>query len=276
MYKVFEKLHRTGRRAREIVGSRLQGGTACGTCGFTGQPLHRDVLWPELVAQWELDPNWARWMDEREGSRCAWCGSSLRSAQLAAAIVTTVNTMTGAAATRLSDLFRDSRTRSLAIAEINSAGNLHRYLARCPGLRHSEFGSTTAAVPSEDLMRLSYTDATFGLVVTSDTLEHVPDIDQALRETFRVLTPGGSHVFSVPVIWDRATRRRARLRGDVLEHLLPPSYHGAPGQGKSDFLVFHEFGADLPERCASVGYEVRLLRHPTNPAVVTFMARRPG
>lgn len=89
MYKVLENLHRTGRRAREIVGSRLQGGAACGTCGFVVQPLHRDSPWPELVAQWGLDANWARWMNEREGSRCAWCGSSLRSGQLAEAIVTT-------------------------------------------------------------------------------------------------------------------------------------------------------------------------------------------
>lgn len=182
--------------------------------------------------------------------------------------------MTGTRASRLSELFRDSRARSLVIAEINSAGNLHRYLARRSGLRHSEFGSITVDVPSEDPMRLSYADATFGLVVTSDTLEHVPDIDQALRETHRVLVPGGSHVFSVPVIWDRAARRRALLRNGVLEHLLPPSYHGAPGQGKSDFLVFYEFGADLLVRCTSVGYEVSLLHRPTNPAVVTFMAQR--
>ena len=34
------------------------------------------------------------------------------------------------------------------------AGNLHRYLRRCPGLRYSEFGSQQAGVPHEDLMQL--------------------------------------------------------------------------------------------------------------------------
>ena len=276
MHKILHKLKRTGRRAREIISSRLKGGAPCGTCGFVGRPLHSDVLWPGLIAEWELTPAWTHWMNQREGSRCAWCGSSLRSGQLARAIVDTVNARTGTSATHLSELFRDARARNTTIAEINSAGNLHRYLARCPGLRHSEFGSVSAAVPSEDLMELSYADAQFDLVITSDTLEHVPDIDAALGETLRVLKPGGSHVFSVPVVWDRTTRRRATLLAGTLTHLLAPSYHGAPAEGKNDFLVFYEFGADLVDRCKAAGFEVELLRDVENPAVVTFMARRPG
>ena len=114
MRKLIRRLQRTGRRANEIVSSRLNGGRPCGTCGFAGSPLHRDVLWPELVAEWELSPEWHRWMDEREGSRCAWCGSSLRSGQLASAIVAAVNTRSGSSATHLSALFRDGRARSLA------------------------------------------------------------------------------------------------------------------------------------------------------------------
>ena len=276
MHKILHKLKRTGRRAREIISSRLKGGAPCGTCGFVGRPLHSDVLWPGLIAEWELTPAWTHWMNQREGSRCAWCGSSLRSGQLARAIVDTVNARTGTSATHLSELFRDARARNTTIAEINSAGNLHRYLARCPGLRHSEFGSVSAAVPSEDLMELSYADAQFDLVITSDTLEHVPDIDAALGETLRVLKPGGSHVFSVPVVWDRTTRRRATLLAGTLTHLLAPSYHGAPAEGKNDFLVFYEFGADLVDRCKAAGFEVELLRDEENPAVVTFIARRPG
>ena len=68
------------------------------------------------------------------------------------------------------------------------------------GLCFSEFGSTSPAVPSQDLMQLTYADASFDMVITSDTLEHVPDIDRALRETLRILKPGGMHEFSVPVV----------------------------------------------------------------------------
>jgi SAM-dependent methyltransferase len=274
--RLLHRLRRAGRRAREIVTSWHPGGWRCGTCGFEGRPLHRDVLWSELVQAWELEPDWQRWMNAREGSRCARCGSSLRSAQLAAAIVATVNAQAKCSATRLNRLFRDPRARALTIAEINSAGNLHRHLARCPGLKHSEFASRTPGVRSEDLLQLSYGDASFDLVITSDTLEHVPDIDRALRETWRVLKPGGAHVFTVPVVWDRTTRQRARLDAQGITHLLPPSHHGAPDAHPDDFLVFYEFGADIVERCRAAGFELELLRDADNPALVTFVAHKPG
>lgn len=248
----------------------------CGTCGFNGAPLHRNVLWPALIEAWELSVEWARWMDQREGSRCAWCGSSLRSGQLAAAIVAAANAASGSSAKHLSALFHDPRARRLVIAEINSAGNLHRHLVRCPGLRYSEFGSAAPKVPSEDLMALSYPAGQFDLVITSDVLEHVPDIDCALRETYRVLRSGGAHVFSVPVVWERSTRQRATLEAGTLTHHLPASYHGMPGAGKSDFLVFYEFGADFVERCTEAGFELELVRHAHNPAVVTFIAHKPA
>lgn len=130
-------------------------------------------------------------------------------------------------------------------------------------------------MPSEDLTRLSYGDASFDIATTSDTMEHVPDVDAALREVLRILKPGGAYVFSIPVVWDRATRQRAVLRDGRLEHLLPPSHHGAAGDGRHDMLVFHEFGADVVERCRAAGFELELLRSDDNPALVTFIARRP-
>jgi hypothetical protein len=39
--------------------------------------------------------------------------------------------------------------------------------------------------------------------------------------------------------------------------------------------VFYEFGADFVDRCAAIGYEMRLLIDAVNPALVTFIARRP-
>lgn len=276
MSTLLHRLRRAGRRAREIHAARRAGGTPCGTCGFAGQPLQRDSLWPELIAAWQLDARWADWMNRREGSRCAWCGSSLRAGQLAAGIVRAANRRCGTQARHLAELFRDRRAAALDIAEINSAGNLHRYLRRCSGLKHSEYGSTDPAVPSEDLARLSYGDASFDLVITSDTLEHVPDLDQALRETLRILKPGGCHAFTVPVVEDRPTRQRAVLEDGRIRHLLPPSHHGAPTTGSDDFLVFWELGGDFAARVVAAGFELETLRDPHNPAVITFLAwRRP-
>jgi SAM-dependent methyltransferase len=213
-------------------------------------------------------------MEQREGSRCAKCDSNLRSGHLAGAIVAEVNAMAHTRATHLSGLFRDARARALAIAEINSADTLHRYLKGCPGLRYSEFGSQAAEVPSEDLMALSYPDASFDLVITSDTLEHVPEIGRALREIFRVLKPGGAHVFSVPAVMGRPTRQRARLVQGQVTHLLPPTFHAGPAECSPDFLVFYEFGDDFEALCTEAGFEMAVLRDAANPSLVTFIGRR--
>lgn len=45
---------------------------------------------------------------------------------------------------------------------------------------------------------LPYADASFDLVCLFDTIEHLPDDEQALREVMRVLRPGGSVFVSVP------------------------------------------------------------------------------
>jgi SAM-dependent methyltransferase len=132
-------------------------------------------------------------------------------------------------------------------------------------------------VPSESLESLSYGDSSFDIVLTSDTLEHVPDVDKALSEIRRVLKPGGHHIFTVPVLMDRpATRRRASMTAGELTHHLPPSFHGAPQEGRADFLVFNEFGADFVGTCERAGFDVRLERSGRNPALVVFIARRAG
>ncbi len=46
--------------------------------------------------------------------------------------------------------------------------------------------------------QLPFADASFDLVCLFDTIEHIPDQEQALREVRRVLRPGGSVFVSVP------------------------------------------------------------------------------
>ena len=45
--------------------------------------------------------------------------------------------------------------------------------------------------------RLPYLDATFDLVFNNSALEHIPDLDAALREIARVTRPGGTFAFNV-------------------------------------------------------------------------------
>jgi SAM-dependent methyltransferase len=231
------------------------------------------VLWAELILAWELSPEWVRYFDAREGNRCGFCSSSLRDRQLAAAIIKASEVEAGS----LRDVCKTKAFRSLKVAEINAAGALHEIIKGLPNLLYSEFGSVIPAIPSEDLLALSYSDNTFDLLITAETLEHVPDVQAALRETYRVLKPGGVHVFSTPVVWDQKhTRQRAVLQDGKLIHQLPPSFHGNGKTKASDMLVFYEFGADLVDFCRSAGFEVDLLKDAENPALVTFLARKPS
>lgn len=266
-WRVKRKVRTLLKRARYMSHSRQ----SCPACGQTGRLITNAVLWPDLIAEWELSSAWADWIDEREGRTCEHCGSNLRSRQLALALVSSINNELGTTASCLHELCNSPRVTSLDVAEINFVGGLHTFLKKLPQLRYSEFGSKEPGVPSEDLMCLSYPDATFDLVITSDTLEHVPDIDVALGEISRVLKPSGMHIFTVPVVWDRpATRQRAIIDNGKVVHLLPPSSHGA----KDEFLVFYEFGADFIKRCEEAGFKVDLIRDEKNPSLVTFITRR--
>jgi ubiquinone/menaquinone biosynthesis C-methylase UbiE len=124
---------------------------------------------------------------------------------------------------------------------------------------------------------LSYADNAFDLVFTSETLEHVPDVPRALSEIYRVLRPGGCHLFTVPVVWERpATKIRAKFDNGGLVHLSPPSFHGDPTANASDYLVFSEFGSDIEHLLAAAGFEVWINRDPSNPAIATFVTYKPG
>ena len=141
---------------------------------------------------------------------------------------------------------REEPFRRLAIAEINSIGRMHPFLADHPRLSYSEY-------PEEDLMNLSYPDASFDLVLTSDTLEHVPDPRLALRETRRVLRAGGRHVFTVP---HDPRRERTRSREG-----LAAQHHGRGGgpfalvTRQADMLAHTDFGADVEEILREAGFD---------------------
>ncbi len=127
----------------------------CPVCGETAGIVAGSVLWPELIAEWELTPEWAEYFDQREGYRCSRCQVSLRSQSLARGILRAGFQLIHVNASSPRALCKEPAFRSLQQAEINSAGGLHPFLAELPNLRHSEFGGMMPGVPSDDLMELS-------------------------------------------------------------------------------------------------------------------------
>lgn len=125
----------------------------------------------------------------------------------------------------------------------------------------------------EDITRLTFPDNSIDLLVSSDVLEHVPDIEAAFREMARVLRPGGLHLFTVP---PRArTRKRAVLVAGQVQLLMEPDYHCDPLNPRG-ILAFWDFGPDAVALFAASGLEVRIVAGPQGKdGRVVWQARKP-
>jgi SAM-dependent methyltransferase len=223
----------------------------CGVCG--GRAFaHTPVLWPRLIAEWELSPYEAEYIDVQQGTHCRSCGSNIRSIALARAIM-----RFGHFAGTLST-FVDNPTRpELRVLEINEAGTLHPLLRRLPGHR-------LASYPEFDMRSLPFPSASFDLIVHSDTLEHVPTPLNALKECRRVVDDGGAVIFTVPVVLERLSRSRAGR---------PPSYHGNESSPDPGMVVHTEFGADVWVLVARAGFSSCELLPYQFPAGLAIVAR---
>ncbi len=111
----------------------------------------------------------------------------------------------------------------------------------------------------EDITRLSFSDASFDLVISSEVLEHVPCLDQAFHETARVLKPGGVHLFTVPP--RPKTRKRAEVVNGQVRHIQPPEYHMDP-LSPLGALAFWDIGPDLPDAVHQANLEIKIARGP--------------
>lgn len=218
----------------------------CPVCGEILALRYSSPICDALAADWQLTDQQRRFFCFREGCCCTACGSSARRMHFAKVFMEAINLKYGDSIQFLRDVAASQALEQIKIAEINNCGNLHAYFSQFPGLSYSEYGSKAPNVPSEDLMALGYADAVFDIVLTSDVLEHVPDVQRALAEVKRVLKDDGCFIFTVPWLDDRQTVIRATMtaHGEIT-HLKPPSFHGDYASQMSDHLVFYEFGDDF-------------------------------
>ncbi|MFC6791472.1 class I SAM-dependent methyltransferase [Methylobacterium komagatae] len=97
----------------------------------------------------------------------------------------------------------------------------------------------------QDFEKQTFDDEVFDLVVTQDVFEHIFNPASAIAEIARTLKPGGLTIMSVPVIRAfQPSRRRARITGGRVEHILEPIYHGNPVSGDGS-LVTIDWGLDI-------------------------------
>jgi SAM-dependent methyltransferase len=241
----------------------------CVACGADTTFAYNSWTIPESLRAFWADPNVSRAYTRRESMFCRFCCSNLRVRRISEVLVDLYGPR---GCGSFAELIEDPAFRVLDVAEVNtigSLGSLHALLRRLPRLVFSDYqgpqhlGEVIDGSRNEDICRLTYSDAAFDLVLSSDTLEHVSDFRAALAETRRVLRPGGRHIFTVPVVWTRATTEaRAQIGDDgEIAHLMPALYHGR-GSGAyrfipvgPDLLTFTEFGRDILDYMREAGFE---------------------
>lgn len=96
----------------------------------------------------------------------------------------------------------------------------------------------------EDIQNTTFPDNSIDVIISSDVLEHVPDLHAAFKETLRILKPGGVHVFTVP--FREKSARRAEYFDGTIRHLMEPEYHSDP-RNPLGILAYWDFGMDAPE-----------------------------
>ena len=219
----------------------------CGGQAFRFEP----VLWDELVEAWGLSEEERAQVDRQQGERCVSCGANLRSIALAAAIRSHL-----AMEPWLDSGLAQPEWNKLRVLELNEAGTLSSSLKRLDG-------HILGTYPEVDMQAMPYEDSSFDLVVHSDTLEHVPNPVQALRECRRVLRPGGACCYTVPIIVKRLSRRRDNL---------PPSWHGQSDTQEEDWKVQTEYGADAWCEVLEAGFSAVGLSAVAWPCAVALTA----
>jgi glycosyltransferase involved in cell wall biosynthesis/2-polyprenyl-3-methyl-5-hydroxy-6-metoxy-1,4-benzoquinol methylase/GT2 family glycosyltransferase/organic radical activating enzyme len=254
-----------------------------GFCIICGQNstfrFDNGIITPQLKDVWGITDEMADAFNHRESQFCSFCGSSLRVRQLCTALIQTFSEMSGRAYDSFTDLLEDAEFRRLRIAEINACGAFHNYLKQHPNLYYSEYvpgvpcGSEYNGIRCEDLQELTYPNDYFDIILTSDTLEHVPDLDKAWSEIRRTLKLGGYHIFTIPVVPSQPiTRQRARLSGGRTEYLTEPAYHGREW-GVEDQLVYTDFAMDVVDALNKLGLSTEVLYYKQGNKDVAFVFR---
>lgn len=220
----------------------------------------------------------------RESYPCPKCRFTLRWRDQAGVIL---DEFARGQAVSLDALIAKGLLDTVDIFEPALRGPFVRRFRGLPGYVQSYFtpelplGSTRDdGVRNEDLTQLTFADDSFDLVITSDVMEHLPDIEAAFAEILRVLRPGGCHVCSIPndFPFPETTSPRVEIRDGQEFNLKPPVYHNS-GDG-STCLVYTDYGADLTDLIRSLGGHLSVVRRSgvleTCNTNATFVMRKLG
>jgi len=147
--------------------------------------------------------------------------------------------------------WRNQRIHESSPSPGGASGVLNRECKNYIGSQYfmnEPFGKTFNDFRNEDLEHQTFDDASFDIVVTQDVFEHIYHPKPAFREISRTLAPGGSHIFTVPLInHHMPTEVWATQNSDGSPNFLKePEWHENP-VSKSGSPVTMHWGMDIGE-----------------------------
>jgi SAM-dependent methyltransferase len=213
----------------------------------------------------------------RESGRCLVCNSSNRQRQIGATLLKAIYETKGLNFSSIdkfaSKLSTSSVLSNLKIYNTETTGSIHNILGKFhDNYDASEYlgneyksGELVNGILHQNLIETSFETSSLDIVMSSDVFEHIPDPYNAFAEIYRILKPGGRHIFTVPFYGDRYRDEiRSIIESDgSLNHILPPMYHGDPIRAEG-ILVYVIFSMEMLIRLNDMGYQVRMynMRNP--------------
>lgn len=119
-------------------------------------------------------------------------------------------------------------------------------------------------IPHQDLCALTFSDATFDLVICNELFEHLQDLDLAFREIARVLRPGGRLVATCPLAFgqlESIVKARHNPQTGEVEWLAEAEFHGDPVRPKKGALVYRIPAWDLVDQLHAAGFSDACIHH---------------
>ena len=216
----------------------------------------------------------------RESLTCEHCLTTSRYRSIARGLLRSLRTLAGVEAASLTDLAATTSDRKLSIYDTQvpfayegNAYPIPDLLAACAWLTVacSKFdpkvrrGKRLAErTTNQDLEALTFPDASFDVVVTSDVMEHVRLDGRAHREIRRVLKPGGIYLFTVPHFRDQPTLVRVEVvdpdHPERDRYLTEREYHGDANADEGRALSYRSYGTDLDGALEALGFDVEYSR----------------
>jgi SAM-dependent methyltransferase len=215
------------------------------------------------ISSWELSSSFKDALLERENYLCIYCLANFRMRSLADAVLKLLKiNNTGELVKRLKsdNNFSIYETAAYSVFRLGSVKKLNNYVVS-EYFDGMPFGSMVKGARNENLECLTFLDNSFDVLINSDVLEHVSDLNMALSEVKRVLKPGGFHVFTIPVDYELpVTIERAKIIDGKVEHLLEPVMHGDTIRGEG-ILAFRDFGPDVLEYMSREGFACKEFKY---------------